>query len=321
MRALGPSGLRGSSDLAPPVSRSRFNHHADLSDAVRLRMAAQRPAPNGPERRRSRQVPSSAAAAAAILVATSRIDESPVLRPDRAASRGPTSRRASKVVPWATGMTRSVASSAESSLSAIPSAARVLSSAGGHQHDADPGGRQPPVDLAEQRLTEADVPLAEPDRCAEGHQQVTQFPRGTLPVVPGVAEEEVATLRVFPRLLLGLAGEVLDRSPLSGRVRDGPASTQPPRLPAAGRPATGRPTATAPGGPGRRGVVGGGAVVRPGSARRAVCGPAGCAMALDGCCATGHEPMLRRIYACPSTSAHRHERSSQPASATAKRAD
>jgi hypothetical protein len=126
-----------------------------------------------------------------------------------------------------------------------------------------------------------------------------------------VAEEEVATLRVFPRLLLGLAGEGLDRSPFSSRVRDGPASTQPSRLPAAGRPATGRPatgppTATAPGGPGRRGAVGGGAVVRPGSARRAVCGPAGRAMAIDGCCATGHEPMLRRTYACPSTSAHRH---------------
>jgi hypothetical protein len=77
--------------------------------------AARRPAPNGPGRRHSRQVSYSAAAAAATLVATSRIDESPVLRPDRAASRGLTSRRASKVVSWATGMTRSVASSAESS--------------------------------------------------------------------------------------------------------------------------------------------------------------------------------------------------------------
>jgi len=85
-----------------------------------------------------------------------------------------------------------------------------------------PGVRQPLVDLAEQRLAEADILLAEPDRRAEGHQQITQLPRGTLPVVPGVAEEEVATLRVFPRLLLGLAGEGLDRSPFSSRVRDGP---------------------------------------------------------------------------------------------------
>ena len=220
-----------------------------------------------------------------------------MLIPDRAARRGLTSRRASKVVPWATGMTRSVASSANSSLSAIPSAGQALEQRRGHQHDADPGVCQSRVDLAEQRLAEADVFLAEPDRRAEGHQQVTQLPRGTLPVVPGVAEEEVATLRVFPRLLLGLAGEGLDRSPFSSRVRHGTAATKPSRLPAAGRPAagratTGRPTASAPGGPRRRGVVGRGAVVRPGSARRAVCGTAGRAMAVEGCCAAGHELLL-----------------------------
>jgi hypothetical protein len=71
------------------------------------------PAPNGPGVVASHQVSYSAAAAATTLVATSRIDESPVVRPDGAASRGLMSRRASKVVPWATGMTRSVASSAE----------------------------------------------------------------------------------------------------------------------------------------------------------------------------------------------------------------
>jgi hypothetical protein len=179
----------------------------------------------------------------------------PVLRPDRAASRGLTSRRASKVVPWAMGMTRSVASSAESSLSAILSAARLLRSAGV---------------TSTMPIREFANPLS--------ISRSNDLPR---PVVPGVAEEEVATLRVFPRLLLGLAGEGLDRSPFSSRVRDGPSSTQPPRP-----PATGRPTATAPGGPGRRGVVGGGAAVRAGSARRAVCGTAGRAMAIDGCCAS-----------------------------------
>ena len=72
----------------------------------------------------------SAAAAAATFAATSARDESAVLRPDREASRGLTSRRASKVVPWATGITRSVASRAESSFSAMPSCSMLLSRAG-----------------------------------------------------------------------------------------------------------------------------------------------------------------------------------------------
>ena len=82
-------------------------------------------------RRRSCQQSPSAAAAAATFVATSRIDRSsPVVNPDRAASRGLASRRASNVVPWAMGITRSVARRAESSLSATPWVARLLSSAG-----------------------------------------------------------------------------------------------------------------------------------------------------------------------------------------------
>src|SRR5207248_9515375 len=138
---------------------------------------------------------------------------------------------------------------------------------------------------------------AEPDGRAEGDQQVTQLPRGTLRVVPGVAEEEIATLRVFPRLHLGLAGEGLDRSPFSSRVRYGTATTKPSRSPAAGQPAagratSGRPTASAPGGPGRRSVVGRGAIVRPGSTRRAVCRSAGRAMAVDGCWAAGRDRLL-----------------------------
>ncbi len=79
----------------------------------------------------SRQSLRSVAAAAATFWAASRIDSpSPMVRPDRPASRGLTSRRASNVVPWATGITRSVKSSAESSLSATPCASRLWSIAG-----------------------------------------------------------------------------------------------------------------------------------------------------------------------------------------------
>jgi len=64
------------------------------------------------------------------LAATSAIGASVVLRPLREASRGLTSRRASYVVPCTTGTSRSPARSAESSLSAMPSAGRHRSKAG-----------------------------------------------------------------------------------------------------------------------------------------------------------------------------------------------
>ena len=73
---------------------------------------------------------SPSAPAAATFAATSARDESAVLRPDREASRGPSSRRASKVVQWATGITRSVESVAESSFSATLSCSMLLSRAG-----------------------------------------------------------------------------------------------------------------------------------------------------------------------------------------------
>lgn len=63
----------------------------------------------------------STSATSATFVATSSSDDSAVFSPERDASNGLTCRNASNVVPCATGMTRSVASSADSSLSAIPS--------------------------------------------------------------------------------------------------------------------------------------------------------------------------------------------------------
>jgi len=43
VRALGPSGVAGVVGPGPPVSRSRFNHHADSPDAVRLRTGSTTP--------------------------------------------------------------------------------------------------------------------------------------------------------------------------------------------------------------------------------------------------------------------------------------
>lgn len=68
-----------------------------------------------------------------------------------------------------------------------PLGSEALEQRRGHEHDSYPGGRQAPVNLAEERLAEADLVLAEPDRRAKGGQQVAQLLRGTVPVVPGVA--------------------------------------------------------------------------------------------------------------------------------------
>ena len=99
----------------------------------------------------------------ASLAATSAIGSSAVLRPLREPSRGLTSRRASYVVSCTMGTSRSRARSAESSLSAMPSALEAAQQRRGHQHDPDPRVRQALVDGAEQRHAEANVLLAEPD--------------------------------------------------------------------------------------------------------------------------------------------------------------
>src|SRR5258708_22202074 len=70
------------------------------------------------------------ATSSASLAATSAIGSSAVLRPLREPSKGLTSRRASYVVSCTIGTSRSRASSAESSLSAMPSPRRRRSSAG-----------------------------------------------------------------------------------------------------------------------------------------------------------------------------------------------
>jgi len=107
----------------------------------------------------------------------------------------------------------------------------------GHQHDSNAGVLEPLVDLADQQLAEGDVLLAEPHRRAAGLQAVVQLGGSALPVVPGMTEEEVATLRVLARLLHGLPGEGLNRPPLGRRVGHGPTSSGPTRPPSAGRPA------------------------------------------------------------------------------------
>jgi len=160
-----------------------------------------------------------------------------MLRPDRAASKGLTCRRASKVVPGATGMTRSVASSAEF-LIGDPLGRQALEQRWGHQHDADPGVRQPSVDLAEQRLGEADVLLAEQTVAPRNTSKITQLSRGTVPVVPGVAEDEVATLRARSRAcssawramgsIVRHSAAVYDRTPLHAARRDLPPPDEPP---------------------------------------------------------------------------------------------
>ena len=144
--------------------------------------------------------------ALAIFTATCSSVSSPVLSPDRDASRRLSSRSSSYVRPWKTGMTRSVASSADNSLSAMPSAARLFKNIGRSQDDADMRYAQTFVDLAHQGCTQGNVLLLEPHSRAEVLQEVVEFLRGSTPVLPGVAQENVATLRVRCCLLLSFGG-------------------------------------------------------------------------------------------------------------------
>ena len=64
----------------------------------------------------------------------------------------------------------------------------------------------------------------EPDRRTAGLEAGAQLGGAALPVIPGVAEEEVPALRVRHRLLGGFAGDWLDGPPLRGRVCDRAAS-------------------------------------------------------------------------------------------------
>jgi hypothetical protein len=82
----------------------------------------------------------------------------------------------------------------------------------GHEHDPSSGTPEPLFDLREQRLAEAHVVLAEPLRCAVGPEQVVQLPSRPLPVVSGVAEEDVAAVRIGPRDHLGLTCQGLERA-------------------------------------------------------------------------------------------------------------
>ena len=118
---------------------------------------------------------------------------------------GLTSRRASYVVSCTMGTSWSRARSAESSLSAMPSAGRRRQQRRGHQHDPDPRLRQALVDSAEQRLAEANVLLAEPDRDTACLEQIVQLLGGPLPVVPRVAEKDVPKVRQGRSLLDGVA--------------------------------------------------------------------------------------------------------------------
>lgn len=166
---------------------------------------------------------------------------------------------------------------------------------GGHQHDPCPGTPQPLVDLREQRFAEANVVLAESDRRAVGPEQVVQLLGGRLPVVPGVAEEDVPAVRVGPRDRHGLPGQGLKGALLGGCVcRRAAAPSAPRRRPRAATATTaGR---SAPAGPvrGDRWGVGGvrGPVRRAVPADRAVCATARSSVALPRGCATRHGQML-----------------------------
>lgn len=62
------------------------------------------------------------------------------------------------------------------------------------------------VDLAHQGCTQGNVLLLEPHSRAEVLQEVVEFLRGSTPVLPGVAQENVATLRMRCCLLLSFGG-------------------------------------------------------------------------------------------------------------------
>jgi hypothetical protein len=148
--------LIASNESAPSATKAQRGDHASTasgsapSAAIRQRFPARRiercsnwddaRAPSRPVRRRPRRVPQRRAWRRSN-------DDAGVSNRERGASMGLTPRRASKLAPWAAGITRSVASSTESFLSAIPSAARLLSSAGVTTR-GDPGRRQPLVDFA-----------------------------------------------------------------------------------------------------------------------------------------------------------------------------
>src|SRR5215470_11962799 len=79
-----------------------------------------------------------------------------------------------------------------------------------------------------ERLTEQDVLLAEPDRQAFGFEHVVQLRSNTAPVVPGMAEEEVAKFRLLTsRLDRAAIGS--QRPDLVGGVGHRRAARRPPR--------------------------------------------------------------------------------------------
>jgi hypothetical protein len=73
-----------------------------------------------------------------------------------------------------------------------PPAVDTLQQRRSDQNEARTRLRQPPVDLPQERLAKHDVLLAEPDRHALGYEQVVQLRSNTAPVIPRVAEEDVA---------------------------------------------------------------------------------------------------------------------------------
>src|SRR5450759_1248891 len=170
----------------------------------------------------------------------------------------------------------------------------------GHQHDPDSRLRQSLVDFAEQRRTEGDVLLAEPDRNTARLEQIVKLLGGPAPVLPRAAEKDVPTVRQG-RLILDAGSDRRECPHLCVRVHHGRTCSRPAGPCAATGPADAAPAAPAAS---RRGV--GRGRVRPVAAIAATtCGAvrcsARCTMASYWCCASCHVVILLFVIASSST--------------------
>ena len=86
----------------------------------------------------------------------------------------------------------------------------------GHEHDPDPGFRQPLVDGAEQWHAEANVLFTEPDLDPKRLKQIVQLLGCPLPVVPCVTEEDIP--KVKGRLPFDAFADRRERPHLGRRV-------------------------------------------------------------------------------------------------------
>lgn len=89
----------------------------------------------------------------------------------------------------------------------------------GYEYDPDARSSQPLIDLAEQRCSERNILLTEPNRDSSGFQEIVKLLCCSFPIIPCVAEEHVTQVR-HRRTLLDVIADWSERSHLRWRVHN-----------------------------------------------------------------------------------------------------